>query len=147
MIQSAEEPIETTRDLASIQMEYDAVPDKPIVKIISVDEKFEIIKNIVLIHYNLEWNEVNVVSRKTNLKNARFMIMNMALTHTTITTKGLAAKFIGQAKGTKDHSTVINARNKINDLIEFDKALKNDYNQISNAIELTLNNYEQRNSK
>lgn len=107
------------------------------------DETKQEIKAKIFVDYNmLAENLMNIIneyyqidirstSRERNYVQGRFFFYRYMRTHTTLSLKVLATFICNH-----DHSTVIHALKKFEDLHNTDKQFRHDYNQIISKIEL-----------
>lgn len=77
-------------------------------------DQSQIIINAVLHHFNVEWEQVNQISRKREFIIPRQVIMYLLYSHTSLTLEKIGGLF---AKNF-DHTTVVHARNTIQNHIE-----------------------------
>lgn len=115
--------IETTRDLASLDIEVEPTKRMP----------FVVIRDIILVHYNLEWEEVRKRGRLAENVLARAMIFYFMREFTTATYVRLGKYFEG-ISGDLDHTTVMHGIKKIKDRIDCDKRFKKKVEMIRNKI-------------
>lgn len=100
------------------------------------------IKRVVMEEYNkyldldhdLTWYDINKVSRNRELVEARQWIMYIASKRTDLTLKAIAKIFIREY----DHSTVINARNKIGGMVSVDKKMRALHDKISERLDYLI---------
>lgn len=139
MIQPAQEPIETTRDIASMASDLEITEGVTIKTKLTNERKFEIIKEVCLKYYGVGWNDINSTGRQREKVFIRQVIMCLAVENTSLPLKAIGANFIGGKDGKKDHSTVIHARNTIADLVDSDKKINQDY---YNLVEIIQENFK-----
>jgi len=140
MIQQSQEPIETTRDLASMT-DLEIAQSVPVSIKLTNDRKFEIIKQACCQYYGVNWLEFNNTSRKREKVFMRQIIMSLAIDSTSLTLKKIAAKFAGGKEGSKDHTTVLHAKKAIADLIDTNKKIKDDYFMLMDIIHESFKEY------
>jgi chromosomal replication initiator protein len=88
----------------------------------------DILLNVINEYYHID---IRSTSRERNFVQGRFFFYRYMRTHTTLSLKVLATFICNQ-----DHSTVIHALKKFDDLYNTDKQFRHDYNEIINKIEL-----------
>jgi chromosomal replication initiation ATPase DnaA len=92
-------------------------------------ETIDCIKNAVLTHYDVTWEQIDKRTRKKEFITPRHMIMYLLYVHA-----GLSFDRIGRMfKEQYDHSTVINAKRTVTDLIDTGY-LSSDYQIITSKI-------------
>jgi len=89
----------------------------------------ESIQNIVAAHYNLNIQEMLSARRSRSLARPRQIAMYLAKHHTTNSLPEIGRKF-----SNRDHTTVIHAVKKIDELIKKDNEIKHNINEIKKKI-------------
>lgn len=98
-----------------------------------VNISIEFITNNVCKHFNVDENKVREKNRKKEVVLARqvAMFLSKKLTKSSL-------KTIGLHFGGRDHSTVIHAFNTVEDMMNGDKQLKHDIDELRNKIEMSI---------
>ena len=86
-------------------------------------------KNIVASHFNLNIQEMLSVRRSRSLARPRQIAMYFAKQHTTNSLPEIGRKF-----SNRDHTTVIHAVKKIEELIQKDNEIKQSVNEIKKKL-------------
>lgn len=81
-------------------------------------------------YFNLDKEAVKGRSRVRKVLYARHIFAHLCVKGV----KNLDLKTVGAFLGGRDHSTIINARQVVDDLLETDKAFRKDYNRIKSYI-------------
>ena len=89
----------------------------------------ESIQNIVAIHYNLNIQEMLSSRRSRSLARPRQIAMYLAKQHTTNSLPEIGRKF-----SNRDHTTVIHAVKKIEELIKKDNEIKHNISEIKKKL-------------
>lgn len=125
--------IETTKDIATLNLEME--PQKPVIRKDHVSQ-FETIKDIVLEHYNLHWDNVKRPGQKPDMVNARGLIYYFMKDLTLVPLKWIGKQFISRNPRLDglDHSSVINGIRRIKDQLSWDKKFQKDVAIIADKI-------------
>lgn len=92
--------------------------------------KVEKVKHVVASYYNINVEELSGTSKKKEYAWARQVAMYLVRTQL-----DLPLKTVGSFFGGRDHTTVLNAENKINSLIKEDWSVKNDIDLLCQKLE------------
>lgn len=95
-----------------------------------------IIKELVLKHFDLTWDQINVRCRDTELVQARHIIIYFAKNKTGLTLKKIGNLF----NGGKDHATVIHAIKAVRDLMDTNKYYKLQIQALEKVIDFNIDN-------
>lgn len=95
-----------------------------------------IIKELVLKHFDLTLDQINVRRRDTELVQARHIIIYFAKNKTGLTLKKIGNLF----NGGKDHTTVIHAIKAVRDLMDTNKYYKLQIQALEKVIDFNIDN-------
>lgn len=88
----------------------------------------EKIISTVCCHFGVTFDQVNVISRKSESRWPRQLIMYFMVKHTILTLKQIGEKF------NRHHTTVINSREAVQDLIDTNDNVAKEVNALSEKI-------------
>lgn len=125
--------IETTKDISSLNLEME--PQKPVIKK-DYQSKFETIKDIVLEHYDLHWDNVKRPKQTPEIVTARGLIYYFMRDLTTVPLKWVGKQFVSRKPELDglDHSSIINGIRRITNQLSYDKKFQAEFEIIKAKI-------------